>query len=68
LDITPKNVVIFAVLLGGAAHVMAFQDGFWHPFMWFSAALTVVIPVIGYEYMKVRALKNKRRKKVYADI
>jgi DMSO/TMAO reductase YedYZ heme-binding membrane subunit len=68
LDITPKNVLVFAVLLGGVAHIILFQDGYWHPFMWFSAALTVVIPVITHEYMKVRTLKNKRRKRVYADI
>ena len=68
LDLSAKNVLIFAALLGSIAHIMLFHDGLWHPFMWFSAALSVAIPFILYEYLKVRALKNKRKRKQYADI
>ena len=68
MDFNPKNILIFAVLLGGVAHVMLFQDGYWNNFMWISAALTVIIPVMVYKYLKINQRKNVRRRKLHADI
>jgi hypothetical protein len=59
---------MFGVLLGGVAHVMIFQDGYWNNFMWISAALSVIVPVIIYKYLKINNQKNSKRRKQYADI
>jgi len=67
LDYNPKNIIIFAILLGGVAHVMLFQDGYWQDFMWISASLTVIIPALAYRYMKISKQKRKQRQ-TYADI
>jgi len=67
VDFNPKNIIIFAILLGGVAHVMLFQDGYWHDFMWISASLTIIVPVLAYRYMKISKQKRKQRK-TYADI
>lgn len=67
MNYNPKNIIIFAILLGVVAHVMLFQDGYWQNFMWISASLTVIIPVLAYKYMKISKQKRKQ-KKTYADI
>jgi hypothetical protein len=59
---------MFGMLLGGVAHVMIFQDGYWNNFMWISAALSVIVPVIIYKYLKIYKQKNSKRRKQYADI
>jgi DMSO/TMAO reductase YedYZ heme-binding membrane subunit len=68
MDFNPKNILVFAVLLGGIAHVMIFQDGYWNNFMWISAALCVIIPVTIYKYLKINQHKNARRRRLHADI
>ena len=68
MDFNPKNILMFGVLLGGVAHVMIFQDGYWNNFMWISAALSVIVPVIIYKYLKINNQKNSKRRKQYADI
>ena len=66
MDSNPKNILIFAILLGGVAHIMLFQDGYWNNFMWISAALCVVTPIVVYKYLKISQKKTKR--KAVADI
>ena len=69
MDLHPKNILIFALLLGGVAHVMIFQDGYWNNMMWLSAILTFAIPLAIYRYTKIKVkTKNGRQVKHYADI
>jgi len=69
LDLKPSNVLVFALLLGGAAHVMIVQDGYWNDVMWISIVLSVVIPVGVYRFMKTSEQKKKlRRVKKYAEL
>jgi len=67
MDFKASNFLVFAVLLGGAGHVMVFQDGYWNDFMWMTAALSIIIPVLLYKYVKISEKKRAKRKQ-YADI
>ena len=66
MDFDPKNILIFVMLLSGIAHIMLFQDGYWNNFMWISAALSVIIPIVAYKYLKIS--QRAKRKKAFADI
>ena len=68
VDLQAKNILIFAVLLGGVAHLMIFQDGYWNNFMWISAAICVIVPIVLYKYLKINQKNQARRKKALADI
>jgi len=57
----PSNVLIFALLIGGVAHVMIIQDGYWNDAMWISIVLSVTIPIALYRYLKISEQKKKVR-------
>ncbi|MEJ2261622.1 MAG: hypothetical protein P8X83_08260 [Nitrosopumilaceae archaeon] len=47
---------------------MIFQDGYWNNFMWISAAICVIVPIVLYKYLKINQKNQARRKKALADI
>ena len=64
MNLTPSQILIGAVLLGGIAHVMVFFNGLWNANLWVTAALTVIIPVVIYKYMQ----KPRKRKRVIESL
>jgi len=68
MDLKPTNVLIFAVLLAGAAHVMIFQNGYWHDMMYLTAIVSIGIPLVLYKNMKTRERRKARRAQRYAEI
>jgi hypothetical protein len=48
-----------AILLGGIAHLMIFQNGYWNDALWISAILTVGVPIAIYKYLQT----GKRKKR-----
>jgi len=68
MDFKPTNILVFVVLLGGAGHLMIFQNGYWNDLMWLSAILCVCIPVVLYRYMKSHKKPKSRRSEKYAEI
>ena len=64
----PSNFLIFALLLGGAGHVMIIQNGNWNDAMWISIVLSLFIPIAVYRYLKISEQKKKvRRSEEYAE-
>ena len=59
LAFKPSNVVIGALLLGGIAHLMIFQNGYWSDILWMSVILNVGVPIAVYKCLKM----GKKRKK-----
>jgi len=49
-----------SILLGGIAHLMIFQNGYWNDALWMSAILNVGIPIAIYKYLQQG--KRMRRK------
>ena len=68
MDFSSKNISIFTLLLGGIAHIMLFQDGYWNNYMWITAAMCIIMPLFLYKiFNNSKRIKEKRRKAV-ADI
>lgn len=68
MDLKPTNILVFAVLLAGAAHVMLFQNGVWSDLMWLTAIVSVGIPLALYKNMKAHEKRKARRAQKYAEI
>jgi hypothetical protein len=69
MKITALNALIFAMLLGGIAHLMLFQNGYWNDAMWMTSIMSVGIPAILYNNMKKQqSRKSRRRAEKYAEI
>lgn len=64
MNITASNVLIFAMLLGGVAHLMIFQNGYWNDMMWMTSIMSVGIPAILYRELKHPKRRRRRAEKI----
>ena len=64
MNITAPNILIFAMLLGGVAHLMIFQNGYWSEAMWMTSIMSVAIPAILYREMKNPKRRRRRAEKI----
>jgi len=67
MNITTTNVLIFAMLIGGIAHLMIYQNGYWNDMMWMTSIMSVGIPAILYRNAK-NPKRNRRRVEKILDI
>ena len=65
-----SDLLIGVVFLGGIAHLMIFQNGYWSDVLWLSVVLNVGIPIVIYKYLKISAQKkqSKRLSRKYMEI
>ena len=64
----PSNFLMFALLIGGAGHVMIIQNGYWNDAMLIITILSVAIPIVIYRHLKIDEQKKKvRRTEKYAE-
>ena len=64
LEITPSNVFTMVILLGSVAHLMIFMNGYWNDLFWFSAIITLGIPVLIQKYVNSAKKQKQQRKKI----
>ena len=55
------------MLIGGIAHLMIFENGYWSDMMWMTSIMSVGIPAILYRNAK-NPKRNRRRQEKILDI
>ena len=64
LEITPANIFTMVILLGSVAHLMIFMNGYWNDLLWFSAIITLGIPILIQKYLNSVKRQKRQRKKI----
>ena len=67
LDFTASNALTGISLIGGAAHVMLYMNGFWNNEFWITAIGVVLIPLLIKKQLrgkKLSSLKKTKKSKI----
>ena len=63
MDFTASNALIGISLIGGAAHVMLYMNGFWNNEFWITAIGVVLIPLLIKKKLSGRKISSLKKTK-----